>query len=272
LYLQQTAERFMAAIASHFFHGKTVLKSFHPSDKIVKTVNKNIDTFYLGCQGSDIFMYYNPLKRDSITAIGHDIHASSMLEWLTNARKYVKTDCYALSYTAGVICHYTLDIAIHSFLGDTSKHFYWESALDNTVIKENGFLPSKIKLSKLLPSDPRILYSIRNLYSRYYDGLSLDHVSKSISMFKLYRNLLSRERFYFKYITALLDIDSGFLDLIVKDSYPKSETIDKLYTLYNNAIPAAVENIRYGISVLLSDGEFDERFNSNFKGETKNED
>lgn len=107
------------------------------------------DCFLLGLEGPDIFFYHQPFKPNETRKRALQMHYDSAKDFFISASKKIiehspqNPENTALSaYTAGFICHFTLDNACHPRiyeLEDTGvSHGRIESELDKYILRKEG--------------------------------------------------------------------------------------------------------------------------------------
>ena len=113
----------MPGTYAHYAFGKKVLEQV--DDEVSKIISKNIDLFFIGLHGPDIFFYYKPiLYHNPTNKLGHSIHyekANIFFEKSINIIKKSNDKEKSLAYAFGFLCHFMLDSECHPYINKTTK-------------------------------------------------------------------------------------------------------------------------------------------------------
>ncbi|MCL6477157.1 MAG: zinc dependent phospholipase C family protein [Peptococcaceae bacterium] len=106
----------MPDVWTHIFCGREVLAGVGENFK--ELAREKISLFLLGCQGPDIFFYYNflPWNGDKrVFLLGERIHREKCGLFLRESLKYLKRnpDAGTTKYLMALICHWCLDRITH---------------------------------------------------------------------------------------------------------------------------------------------------------------
>lgn len=225
-----------------------------------RIIDTHPQLFNIGLQGPDLLFYYKPLSKNTVKAMGHDIHQKSGEEFFRHAEQIVRNhtdhptmyDAH-LAYLYGFLCHFTLDVLCHGTINRTVKetgvcHSAVESLLDRTFMLRDGVDPARHKpMAHLVPS-PENAAVIKD----FYPGTTIDQVKKGVAGMVTYCNLLvmpteaKRKLFGF-----LLRFTGNYEDLlghiIPAESNPACDTaIVEIIGLYEEAkarIPFLLEQL-----------------------------
>lgn len=262
----------MPTTYAHYTFGQEVLKLL--DDDIKKAVNKNIELFNIGLHGPDILFYYQPLKSNDISKIGHSLHKFTADTFFENARYVINhcTDYDAASvYILGFICHFMLDSQCHPFIKQKESsnltHGAIETEFDRLFMLKNNLNPISFKpTSHIVPNS----YNAE-VISWFFKELSKDDVLKALTSMKFYLNFLVApnplKRFL---IVASLKISGnyeGMIGLIMNYEPIKefNEINETLFELYNEAIEPTAEIIEEFYKIIKSNEELNNRFKRNFE-------
>ena len=262
----------MPTTYAHYTFGQEVLKLLDKDIK--KAVNKNIDLFNIGLHGPDILFYYQPLKSNRISKIGHSLHKLTADIFFENARNVIKNcpDYDASSaYILGFICHFMLDSQCHPFIRQKESrnltHGAIETEFDRLFMLKNNLKPISFKpTAHIVPN----LYNAE-VISWFFKDLSKDEVFKSLKSMKFYLNfLVSPNRLKRSLIVAGLKISGnydGMIGLIMKyEPINECKEINKkLFELFNKSIAPTAEIIEEFYKNIKSNEKLDERFKRNFE-------
>lgn len=112
----------MPAIFAHYAYGKKVYRSL-PED--LKQIVRNYKTeFVNGLQGPDPLFFFNPVRDNKVSELGHTIHREKASVFLNPALKVLAVtglDSPEGAYILGFICHYMLDSSCHEYIGRMVK-------------------------------------------------------------------------------------------------------------------------------------------------------
>jgi hypothetical protein len=119
-------EQTMPELITHCLVGEKVFEKL--KDEKIKTLLENNKKEYLmGCQGGDLFFFYNygVLKnKKSVPAFGTKLHVDHIDDFFKESIEYIKAnpDDTLIAYFLGYICHYAADKQIHPFIYEKSHH------------------------------------------------------------------------------------------------------------------------------------------------------
>jgi hypothetical protein len=113
----------MPDIYTHIVNGMESIK-YLDNDRL-KAVLSYEKSFYLGCMGPDIFLYYykSPLtKGRNVVDLGGSIHRQHCGKFILESLRYIKDAeskgmdmSQGRAYFLGYLCHYSLDRTARSF-------------------------------------------------------------------------------------------------------------------------------------------------------------
>lgn len=107
------------------------------------------DCFMLGLEGPDIFFYYKPFKANETRKRALQMHYDSAKDFFISAAEKICAQDVAnpkstplAAYTAGFICHFTLDNACHPRVYEVEdtgvSHGRIESEFDKYILRKEG--------------------------------------------------------------------------------------------------------------------------------------
>lgn len=199
----------MPGLITNYLFGEQAYQTLS-SGYLKETINKNTNAYRMGLQGPDIFYYYlSPYMRrrkNNICNILHEKHTGifidNMLEYVDFLETEEREIC--LSYIAGFLCHYALDIHTHPYLhyrmkADLELHpelhrdaFYYrrlETLMDSLLLKRmNHMEPSQLNLEALVCVNKKerksisdcLLYALRTTYHYRLSRKTLVKVINSV--------------------------------------------------------------------------------------------
>lgn len=111
----------MAGLFSHLIAGKTLLTRIDGKYKDV--VSNNLQAYYLGTQGPDLFFYYyTRVFYRSTRPLGQALHKERVGKFISELiyhTKHIKNEKQrgvATAYLLGYICHYVVDAHTHPYI------------------------------------------------------------------------------------------------------------------------------------------------------------
>jgi len=116
----------MPELIIHSLIGEKTIRKIE--DEEIKSLLKEYkQEFLLGCQGGDLFFFYNyGILRDkkSIPKFGSRLHVEHIEEFFKESIEYIKAhdDDKLMAYFLGYLCHYAADKQIHPFVYKKSDH------------------------------------------------------------------------------------------------------------------------------------------------------
>lgn len=262
----------MPTTYAHYIFGQEVLKLL--DNDIKESINKNIDLYNIGLHGPDILFYYNPLKSNEISKLGHTLHSQTADRFFENARKVIsRSDDYdaACAYISGFICHFILDTQCHPYIrqkeSNVLTHGDIETEFDRMFMLKNKLNPLSFKpTTHIVPNEENA-----EIISWFFDGITKDAILKALQSMKFYLNLLVAPG-HFKRFVILTSLKltgnyKGMSGLIMKyEPLRKSnETNMNLYDLFLEGINSAADIIKEFIKNIKSNDKLNERFNRNFE-------
>ncbi len=259
----------MPAFATHYYYAKRV---YNELDKeIQKLIDEYRDFYDLGAQGPDIFFYYKPYKKNSVSDFGSDLHEKPVRIFFEDAIENIKKydSVAALVYLLGVSTHFSLDSSYHPIINIKTKtfneHMILETELDRKILEK--------ELESTKPYNFR-----RNLLIKYQNkkyGKDLALVYPTISIQSLDSAIYQTNLFVGKLrsplgiISKIISILSkkfakgvDYSNLIIKKTPNPSydEVIINILKEYDNVVALGVINIKS----ILANYQGIDRLNDNF--------
>ena len=99
----------MPTTYTHDIFGKEVYKRL-PSE-IKEAIGESKSMYLIGLHGPDILFYYQPLVKNKVSGLGHQVHVRDAAEFFCQAvvKYQEEPTAQMLSYLLGFGCHYILD-------------------------------------------------------------------------------------------------------------------------------------------------------------------
>ena len=106
----------MPTTYTHDIFGKEVYKRL-PSE-IKEAIRESKSMYLIGLHGPDILFYYQPLMKNRVSGLGHQVHQREAAEFFCQAvvKYQEEPTAQMLSYLLGFGCHYILDSACHPYV------------------------------------------------------------------------------------------------------------------------------------------------------------
>ena len=147
----------MPASYAHYRFGKMLLPEL-PADAR-QCISRFRRMYDMGLQGPDFFFFHNPLIKSTIGALGYSYHRQTGREFFSHAVSAAASEA-ATAYLYGVLGHYALDTACHSYVNrmvetGEASHVLLESEFDRFLMAADGIaephtytVSSHIKLTR----------------------------------------------------------------------------------------------------------------------------
>ena len=177
----------MPAIYAHEKFGIMVYQQLPKREQQI--ISRYPMAFRIGLQGPDFLFFYQLFRRNKVNRLGKSCHRESIVDFLKRNRKVIE-QCgrkgSRYSYLLGYLCHYALDTTCHPYVAKAMEttgcsHSDIEGALDQWLLKRDGFKPEKYPLFELVPKDYRTAQTV----SAFFPELSTGKVEGSLKW--LYR-------------------------------------------------------------------------------------
>lgn len=183
----------MPGTYAHYAFGKEVLDLVN--DEITNIIVKNIDLFFIGLHGPDIFFYYKPmLYHNPTNKLGRDIHYEKANIFFEKSRKIIeksKEREKSLAYIFGFLCHFMLDSECHPYINKVTKeeklsHTEIESEFDKLLINKEGKNPFNIDLTTHINADT----ILSEVISPFFNTETL-RIAKALKSMKFYNSIFN---------------------------------------------------------------------------------
>lgn len=253
----------MPAIAAHYQFGQMVLESLCQPIKNLILKHKNM--FDIGLQGPDILFFYKPYRKNSISAVGYNIHKYPAKIFFENALKYsFKSEKY-LAYLLGVVCHYSLDKACHPYVNSIAQNSITHQCI------ESDFEYYLINLYNL--NYKRHKYIPKNnlnfgLISKAYKNISKIQTRKAIFSMHKYVRLLEYRRLIL-FLEKLLHTKDFYSSLTVRNRQSNPLDVLKMKLFFDQAINPSVCLIKKVVKSYITENIQLNGFEMNFEGVEK---
>lgn len=268
----------MPAFYAHNEFGKEVMKLL-PEDA-ARFINDDIDLFYLGLQGPDIFFYYHNGTKAPMKGFGSTLHNMTGREFFSQA---VPADKAGQIYLSGVLCHFTLDALCHKYIWTYNhernvSHEAIEGEFEGYVMAKEGKDRLKtIKTLDFFPSE-HAADAISKVYDRMDPAPSIDRelILKALNDTKQMEALIRCPNSFKRNLLYLIIKLAGKGEETSGHIIPKVpgerfyESNEKIYEMFENAIPKGAEIVtQYVMSFQTGTEEFFDNplLNYDFEGD-----
>lgn len=165
----------MPALVTHYIFATET--AAHAASPLAEIISADNDAFLWGAQGPDILFFHHPLRKNTVSRLGHAMHD----RYIAHTFSVLAQECArhnnpsAAAYLLGFCCHYALDRTVHPFvtylvqyrldpqyptLSYSSLHHLCESEMDRTLIVDRGLrVPNSGKHGAALPAHRLLTYS-----------------------------------------------------------------------------------------------------------------
>lgn len=173
----------MPAIYAHYRFGVALLPGM-PGD-VRRTIGRFRRLFDVGLHGPDIF-YYNPqLLKSAAEVLGHKFHKQTGRDFFQRVCRVTRMEKSeaAQAYLYGVLCHYALDVACHSFVNaqagiGPASHVEIESEFDRFLLELDGKRPPE---SQDMSPHIRLTPGECETVAKFYPGVTARAVQSGVA-------------------------------------------------------------------------------------------
>ena len=132
---------------AHYRFGGQLLPSL--PRKVREIIEKHRGLYDVGLHGPDIFLYYDPIRKNRVTPLSRKYHAQSGSVFFGRVCRGALSE-QALAYLYGLMAHYSLDALCHPFVyrctqGDTPGHLALETEFDRYLLEKDGKCPPHVQ-------------------------------------------------------------------------------------------------------------------------------
>ncbi len=172
----------MPANYTHYRFGKCVLQVFPES--LNDIVSHDLQAFYTGLHGPDLFFYHRPFSGHSLRTYGtrlHDEPAAAFFEKGAEVVRCADQDT-TLCYLLGFLCHFVLDSACHGYIDEYERihhvsHAKIEAELDKHFMRKDGLDIHKTNSAAHIVASRQLAMRIAPLF----DMVSADQIVDALS-------------------------------------------------------------------------------------------
>lgn len=245
-----------------------------PND-IAAICKKYEPQFQMGAQGPDFFYFYRPIRHNTYTKLGKQIHDTSfdeLLKYMMPVLHKYGTDSMEYAYVLGFLTHFTLDSLFHPYVIPQVKklkfrHTAMETEFDRWLLESQGENPYRYPLWNAISKDRQTIQCVSHLFPDIPSKVIKECLKTYYFYRKTYatptkfRYFLVKCWFYFRKRKEFF----GNL-LFSYQERPKAKITNlELAVRYKLALKEAVANIEVFHQDFIKNHPVDERFCRNFK-------
>ncbi len=267
----------MASTYTHYKFADDVLQAL-PST-ISEIIKRERQLYDIGCHGSDLFFYYNPLSKNEVNSFGHELHDKKAIEFFTHCVRVLGTtyEETTLSYVLGFVTHFALDSCVHGYVERKAQsvtdadfdHGTIEVEFDRYLLVQEGKDPIRSSLIKhIVPSKKN-----SRIIAKVFPNIGFEKTFTALKSIVMFNNILNapskiKRHIVFFLLKVLGKYDSLRSQIISFDGDARCvETNAELQRRYNEAIPIGVGLVTNFFDACTSKKMLSERFNKTFSWE-----
>lgn len=241
----------MPALYAHNQFGANVANRL--DGEIKEIVKKYYTQFRIGLQGPDIFFFYRPFIKTTVSQCGYGMHNEYADGFFEKAAEVIRKrgrNSREYAYILGFICHFSLDSECHPYVERMVEkiqvgHMEIEGEFEKYLLRKDNRDALAYPVWKYIPTDDS---TVETIY-QFFKHIKKVEIKESLQTLKFIK----------RFFVAPGKIKQAFINLILKvtglkkhyyglmHSYydnPKcEETNEELYKKFQNAILVAVKLI-----------------------------
>lgn len=257
---------------AHYRFGQKCLSKL-PLD-LQNIINKNIDYYNYGCQGPDIFYYYNLTKENKIKEFGKNLHTSKMIDILEMFKfniKKIKNRDAALAYIIGFISHFLLDSYCNAYIYKASNETNINVKIIYKEIEKYYYYKDKLNkynISSIFKPSKDIVAMLSTLFNNFkestYKQIIYDYKTK-LFLLKDGNYYKDKAILLFAKLTSNKEIEDNILNEKTMECLPFCVRCDKYFEIATVHFPVLINNY---MDYLTKNSPLNKYYEHNFK--TKN--
>ena len=263
---------YMPTTYAHYKFGKEVISAL--PRPLQSAIGNNRELFDIGVHGPDILFYYQPVKKNPVSAQGYALHDRMADGFFLHAAEMIKkaeNPAAARAYIYGVICHFALDSECHPYIekmihASGISHSEIEMEFDRLLLKDDYINPVRyLAIKHLRPTRENSA-----VISPFYEDLTPELVLKALKGMVFYHKMLYapgmvKRKLLFGGMKLTGQYDSMHGMVMSLEPNPACRDYCQLLKrLYSGAVPLAAGLIIQYQKVLFEDAELPERFHRTF--------
>lgn len=269
----------MPAVYAHKRFGERVFE-FLPTN-LKEAFIPHKDCFMLGLEGPDLFFYHQPFKANETRKRALQLHLNSAKNFFISAANKINAQATdnpettaIAAYTAGFICHFTLDNACHPRVYDLEdtgvSHARIESEFDKYILRKEGNQVFGKNHSKHLKADKKTVQAAACILDA-----EEKEIHRAVKTLKFINGAFAcRYAFVHRLVLFLLgklgmEKKYGGMLMHHQDDESCNSINPDLYRDLEHAIPQGVENVTIFFNHLKTTaqtGAIDNIFDKDYRG------
>lgn len=183
----------MPSTYAHYRFGAALLPTM-PGD-VRRTIQRFRQLFDMGLHGPDIFFYNSPLLKTATDSLGRKYHQQTGEDFFSRVCRSLRVSPSeaGIAYLYGVLCHYCLDTACHSYIlevadrGEVTRA-QLETELERLLLEMDGKIPA---CSYDLSTHIRLTPGECETVARFYPPASAKNIKDSVGGMARYVKLFA---------------------------------------------------------------------------------
>lgn len=262
----------MPALYTHNRFGEAVTE--HLNDDLIEIIKKYHAQFRIGLQGPDVFFFYRPWKKCSVSKCGYDMHdayADSFFERAAETIRQKGRDSREYAYILGFICHFSLDSECHPYVEKMVEeievgHIEIEGELEKHFLRIDNRDPLAYPISNDIPTDEETVETVH----QFFPQIKTEEIRESLKTLKFIKKFLtapskSKQRLI-NLLMKLTGLDKHYHGMMhAYYDNPKCERTNKnLECRFNQAILIATSLIQSYDETVEKHTKINERFHRTY--------
>lgn len=176
---------------THIRYGEHCIEKL--SEEYKKIINDNIDYFYIGILGPNIFNYHSPFINKKYNEISKSIHMNQLATFIKRIKTLFlnnKNRDEILAFSFGYVSHFILDSYCDDYIIASSKRLNISINQLESEIDKYYLLKDKVQDIKNCINKIKINKQMVEIISRTYE-INPNIISQSLSNLKIYINILN---------------------------------------------------------------------------------
>lgn len=263
----------MPSTYTHYSLSKEIISRL--PEHLAHICKKYENQFQMGAQGPDFFYFYRPIKHNTYTRLGkqiHDTNFDELLKYMLPVLRERGTDSMEYAYVLGFITHFTLDSIFHPYVIPQVKkmkfrHTAMETEFDRHLLLSHGENPYKYPLWNAVKKDRGTVGCVSHMFR----DIPYRVIKECIHTYYFYRRAYhtpTKFRYYLVKLWFKGRRRSEFFGnlLFSYKERPKAQmTNPELSVRYRYALKEAAKNMEIFHQDFIKNHPVDEVFRRNFK-------
>lgn len=263
----------MPAGYAHYVFGQKVLKELPRN--LQEQIKDYLPLYHIGIHGPDILFYYDPLRANDISRMGHAMHDEMAEDFFERAQLRIlasrgEEKLAMQAYIAGFITHFVLDSECHGYVAEKMEeselsHSEIETEFDCMLMRRKGLDPQARNAVKHIAINDKSAAIIAQFF-----GLEAKQIIKAVKGMKKYQEILmapqKSKRLMLQAAFKISGKYEAMQGLIVKEE-PNPRCMDsnwELLHLLKDAVEPCADLVEEYLEGCLDRREVNERFRRTF--------